>query len=229
MTRVFVMGNGPSLKDAPFNLLENEACLAMNRINFMWNEVIPGLKWRPTHYLKIDHNFYTHTTWKDEVMEVVSTGIPCYMWDGFKDGLPEKHPNHDTLPDGIGDHPNITWLPRCEHHYYMAPNPMGSQGWHEPVCTGYGGMSTMLQIAARMFDEIYLLGCDLNYGSDYKKNHFTDKYCDDMRDRSEMDNLNMMKLHEMAKECSPVPIYNATPGGSLEVYPRVNIMDVLNE
>jgi len=198
----------------------------MNRINLMWRKVRPDLKWRPTHYLKVDHNIHI-TTWKEEVMEIVELGIPCWLWDGFEKGLPEKHPNHDILPDGIGNHSNVTWYPRCEHHYYMAPNHMGSQGWHEPVCTGYGGMSVMLQIAAKLFDEIYLLGCDVGYGSDYTKNHFVDGYAKDLRDRSEQDNMNMKKLHELALECSPVPIYNATIGGSLEVYPRVRLEEIL--
>jgi len=38
----------------------------------------------------------------------------------------------------------------------------------------------------------------------------------------------MVQVHTVAKRSSPVPIYNATIGGNLEVYPRVNMLDVLN-
>jgi len=67
----------------------------------------------------------------------------------------------------------------------------------------------------------------LGYTPDVNKNHAIPNYTKDQRDKSEMDNRNMTHLHEMAKRCCPVPIYNATVGGSLEVYPRVDIHELL--
>lgn len=89
----------------------------------------------------------------------------------------------------------------------------------------------MIQIAADRlkYDEIYLLGCDLGYTSNVNDNHAIPAYTTDKRDKSEMDNGNMLHLHKMAKRCCPVPIYNATVGGELEVYERVNIWELLNQ
>ena len=90
-------------------------------------------------------------------------------------------------------------------------------------------MSTMLQIAAMEYDEIYLLGCDLGYTPDRTQNHAIADYTLDASNKVVMDNGNMQALHEMARRSSPVPIYNATVGGYLETYPRVSIMDVLGK
>jgi hypothetical protein len=43
-----------------------------------------------------------------------------------------------------------------------------------------------------------------------------------------MDNENMNQAHMVARRSSPVPIYNATLGGKLEVHPRVDFFEVLN-
>jgi hypothetical protein len=58
-------------------------------------------------------------------------------------------------------------------------------------------------------------------------NHAIPHYTKDLRDKSVMDNGNMTTLHKMAKRCCPVPIYNCTIGGSLEIYERRKLEDVL--
>jgi hypothetical protein len=167
------------------------------------------------------------------------------MWllEDFRYGLPDEHPNHGDFPPemAIGDMPNVTWVPRCEKHRgYSGGNPKGMKEWHFPeICTAYNGMSPMIQISVQMgYEEIYLVGCDLGYKSDFRKNHFCEDYSLDnfppnARDAiywSKADDFNARVAHEIAKkECEKrgVKIYNATAGGELEIYPRVRLEDVL--
>jgi len=225
--RIFLIGNGPSLNDTPLDLLKDEETMAMNKIDLIYDKT----EWRPTFYFRIDYNSLDKD-WKESVLANLAVCRAGFLWDMFRDGYPKDHPNHNDLPDGIGYQPNVTWLPRCEkHHYYSGGNSNGMTKWHFPdICTGVGGMSAMLQLAVRLgYEEIYLLGCDLGFTDDITKNHFDPSYqFFDPRDVSKAQNKNNEWLHKVAKECSPVPIYNASVGGNLDTYPRVDIHEVLN-
>jgi hypothetical protein len=103
------------------------------------------------------------------------------------------------------------------------------QEWHLPkICTAYSGISGMLQVASTMdYDEICLIGCDLGYSRDRTRNHFVSDYnLTDRKDPVEHE-ANSLKAHQVAAKCCPIPVYNCTIGGALEVYPRRNLIDVL--
>ena len=72
------------------------------------------------------------------------------------------------------------------------------------------------------FKEIYLLGADCSY-SDGKKNHFIDymKYNSDQFS----DGSQMFEAYKVAKKYADknnIKIYNATRGGKLEIFERVD-------
>ena len=182
-----------------------------------------GWKIKPKYYFKIDHNT-VDMCHKEEIQWGVENCEHLYLWEMFKTGYPEGHPNFDTMPDGVGELANTTWIPKCKDYFHW-DNWKAVKEWHLPeLCTAFGGMSTMIQIASTLdYDEIHLLGCDLGYTNDVNKNHAIPAYTTDKRDKSVMDNGNMTALHKMAKRCCPVPIYNATIGGELEIYPRVTL------
>jgi len=72
--------------------------------------------------------------------------------------------------------------------------------------------------------EIFLLGCDLGHTAG-AGNHFTPQYAASRpitEHKARWRNLANKMGHEFAKANSPVPIYNATLGGSLETYERVD-------
>lgn len=224
--RIWLLGSGPTLVDTPWDLMKNEVTFAMNKIHLIYKYT----DWRPSMYFKVDHNT-VDLTHKEEIMIHAGLGIPMWLWDQFRTGYPEGHPNYDIMPDGVGELPNTTWIPRCKNSWAQARNrSKRCKGWHFPqLCTSWTGISTMIQIAVQLgYKSIYLLGCDLGYTPDARKNHFTPDYTKDLRDKSEMDNYNMLHAHKVADICSPVPIYNASPGGYLEVYPRVDMYEVLN-
>ena len=217
--RHWIIANGASLKETPLHLLKDEMTWAMNRIHLMY----PYTDWRPKRYLMVDWNQQNpHNYWKDCIAAHMET--KKYLWEGFREG----HPYFELEP--IGDLPNTTWLPRCKkHHYYMADNWKRAENWHLPeICTAFSGIGAVMQLAVQEgATELYIVGADL-YEPDYRKNFFVENYTDDQRPRDVMDNQNMTQVHVVAKRSSPVPIYNCTIGGKLEVYERKNMIEVLN-
>ena len=89
-----------------------------------------------------------------------------------------------------------------------------------------------IQLAVYMgFSEIYLTGCDCNYTSPKKHfNHDTNEKIESKIKLDEIGNL-MLASYRAAKKYTdthPVKIYNATRGGKLEIFPRVNLDDVVS-
>ena len=224
--RIFLIGSGPSLKVTPIDDLIGEDVMVMNKFGRMAG--YHDWKLKPRYYFKIDHNTFDKTH-IEEISWALENCEKLFLWEQFRTGYPKGHGNYDDMPDGVGDHEKITWLQKCEHTGYQWNNVKAVKEWHLPsLCTAFGGMSTMMQLGVKLgYDEIYLLGCDLGYTPHVDLNHAIPEYTKDKSDKSVMDNGNMMTLHKMAKRSCPVPIYNATIGGELEVYKRVDLKEIL--
>lgn len=221
--RHWIIANGASLNVTPLEMLIGETTWAMNRIHLMY----PHTRWRPTYYFMVDFNQQNkHNYWHECIWENWDT--PKWLWDGFRHGhklFPELEP--------IGDVPNTTWIPRCEkHHYYAGDNFIKrAESWHLPkVCTAFSGIGAMMQLAVlNGATELCIVGADLyEDGGNYNHNFFDPRYQEDTRPRAKVDNTNMVQVHTVAKRSSPVPIYNCTFGGKLEVYERKDFYRVLN-
>jgi len=220
--RHWIIGNGSSLNHTPLELLKGEVTWGMNRINLIYDKT----DWRPTFYLCVDWNQQNPRNYWHECIEA-HRDTPKWLWEGFRSGdamFPELEP--------FGDVPNTTWIPRCRwHHYYSGGNHMKrAESWHLPqICTAFSGIGAVMQLAyLNGATEICLLGCDLyEGGGDYSRNFFTPDYAQDDRDRSEVDNTNMTQVHRVARRSSPIPIYNCTLGGRLEVYERKDFFEVI--
>jgi hypothetical protein len=82
------------------------------------------------------------------------------------------------------------------------------------------------------YNEIYLLGADCNYSSDPKNNYTEElrtKYTNPCYKREED---NQMKAYFIAGEYAnqhDIKIYNATRGGRLELFQRVDLDAILKE
>ncbi len=197
--RHFILGNGPSLNDTPLDLLKGEVVWGMNR---------PPIK--PTYYYCMDVN-ERDRHWQD----AVKRNLDCkkvFLRNGWQ---------------GMFRGENITWLDICErHHWYAADNyRKRAESWHLPeLCTAFGSMYVVMQLAVMNgATEIYLLGCDLFTG---QGDHYRDDYPElvDQVARNQIER----HIHMVARRSSPVPIYNATIGGALDIHPRVDIFEVLN-
>ena len=222
--RIFLVGNGPSLRHTPINDLDGEDLFVTNRYGLIANRF--GFTVSPRFYAKLDHNTFDMS----HVEDIAWASENCehlYLWDRFRTGYPQGHPNYEDMPLGVGDIDNAIWLQHCQHGQYSWDNVKAAKSWHLPeICTAYGSMSIMLQVSVLLgYDEIYLLGCDLGYGQG--AHYPISDYSIDPRDKNCANDV-MLAIHEMAKRSSPVPIYNATIGGDLDVYPRVDLREVIN-
>ena len=73
--RCFVVGNGPSLKDTPFELLAGETTFACNRIARLYDKTT----WRPSYFLATTH-LAKDPRWLKDMLVTVEMGIPSFIW-----------------------------------------------------------------------------------------------------------------------------------------------------
>jgi hypothetical protein len=238
--RIFLVATGPSLLKTPLDALIGEDTFAINKIHRIYDRT----NWRPTYLYYVDFTAL-NPKWRDPID--TNKGVVKHMWllKDFHHGLPPQHSNYKDFPPewALGDMPNVTWVPRCEkHRAYSAenPSPKAMHEWHLPdICTAYNGISPMIQVAVTMgYEEIYLVGCDLDYKPDWRLNHFDADYPEGNVPANlilgavwaDQDQKNAIYAHQIAKrECESrgVKICNCTVGGILEVYERKDLLDVI--
>lgn len=216
--RCFLIGNGPSLRMEDLDTLaaHHEICFGVNRIFRAYGET----KWRPTYYCCCDR--IAIPTVIEDVLRGTMDATTSFIADDF----------HWTINSY---HSGIQYL-HCEM------TPFGSTG--EPYFSSditkcvYMGFSVIydfcLQLATYMgFSEIYLLGVDSNStgGFEEAQNHGIPSYFNpeeaayyrthgwippwDMMMRA------MEKAERYARR-NGIRIYNATRGGKLEAFERVD-------
>lgn len=203
--RCFVIGNGPSLTVKDLDVIcENEIkSIGCNKIYRIFDKT----KWRPTYYALGDN----------------------LIWDDERDNLPNEskyfiRKNYNNQLSGL-KLDALLYYAKFENYYPGYPT------FSDDITKGvYGGRSVtydMLQIMAYMgFKEIYLLGVDFSWGEDGRDTHFCKDYLnnelvkDSMRYKEEI-----YHAYISAKNFADtygIKIYNATRGGHLEVFERVN-------
>lgn len=206
----WLVGNGPSLNQTPLaGWIGNDYSIGVNKIAGFFNKT----SWRPTHYLKIDYSPFDGGRWQDEVMPFVESGIPCLLWDVFRDGVKDKdEPFGDLIPEGIGDFQNVTWVSRCEHHGIPPGHIESAQKWHEPFCTAYNSISVMAQWAVKLgATEIRLVGCDKKF-TNGKDDHFMPYYESVDAGYVDRNNSHVRAAHELIKNSCSVPVLDFTLG-----------------
>ena len=227
MKRAWIIGNGPSLNETPLDLLRGEISFGMNGIWRIYKQV----RWRPTHYYMVDFNTSVpREEWETGIRIHQEMGIPMWLSTVYRDGFPEGHPNHKDMPEGMKDLKNVHWVKDCKHKPYHAGNSHGSQAWHLPeICTGYNHISGVMQVAVMEgFGPLYLLGCDLNYFSDPRMNHFDPDYNPfDTRDLAVQLQADAEEAHRITHNSAPVPIFNCSYSRGLGEYPFRNMRTVL--
>jgi hypothetical protein len=84
------------------------------------------------------------------------------------------------------------------------------------------------------YNPIYLLGCDLGFKPGHGATHFAPNYYPPEQittpEGADERNRTLLLMHQLIKrECDErgVEVLNATPGGALEVYPRVSLEEIL--
>jgi len=219
--RAFILGTGASLNLAPLDKLRDEFTVGINRFNLL------DVDWSPTYWVIVDVG--ANDVWD---------------WDGIF-SCPSNFVINERQRDAISPYGDgVTFVRDCIHHTYQGEEDPWE--WHLPrVCTRGGGVSVAIQTAVLQgCNPIYLIGCDLykyRGPDDIDINHFHPGYCPykirkstgkEMIGPGEWERLNkrLIKVHTMARDSAAiagVEIYNATVGGILEVYERVDIHEVL--
>ncbi len=225
--RAFIIGNGPSLDWTPMDDLIGEDTFAMNRIHLLWNR--RRLLWRPTYYFAWD---WTGPTMEQDVMNnYAQPNAIVITRKDLQDRFPRMRIDFEwptrfitATPCGIHTSTNIS-----------RPERMPKK-WHLPMLCGFGStLNVAMQSAVIMgYDELYLLGCDLGFVPEPEDgpglNHFDPTYRTYDDHPLEERDATLIRMHEIAKKaCAErgVKVYNATLGGILEVYPRVDLQEVL--
>lgn len=216
--RCFLIGNGPSLRAEDLTKLhENgEITFGFNRIYNIFDRT----PWRPTFYISQDEKMLGGCADTVNEVEMGVKFIPIQMrwWHGITiRGAREFRIIDQNVVD-----------PR-------------QFGFSDDIARGINnsstGMYTAAQIAAYMgFSEIYFIGVDHHFRISQNnkgevvvdnsvKDYFTDKYNED-KDKLFIPNTEKSTLTYVAMKdhCDRrgIRVFNATRGGKLEVFPRVD-------
>ena len=220
--RCFIVGTGPSLRLEDVELLKDEWTFGVNSCITMYDKT----EWRADYYGIVD----SHTV---EILgdKMNSGEVPVLFYtdiDASYDGA-----NGVAFPkDDSANMMTDTWYKR--RFPKLFPETDFSDDITKVVYTGKSVVYAMLQIAAYMgFTEIYLLGVDCNYAQPkmYSDNvTYIDHKTKWSKERLLKNGNQMLPQFEIAKayaEKHGIQIFNATRGGQLETFPRVEIKDII--
>ncbi len=210
----FIVANGPSLRIEDLEVIRQKKVptLGMNRIYKLYDKTT----WRPTYYLTQDPHLIRRTykeaisATKDSVVFQRSTGESRF------------------------DFPSAVFYEVDYARSWKNQKPIFSDCSNCIVEDGTTVTYSVLQIAVYMgFKTIYLIGCDCNYSPD---NSITRESYPDPRMYDEKavgcppDIAYQFMAYKVARdECEKkgVKVYNATRGGKLEIFDRVDLDEVL--
>lgn len=213
--RAFVVGNGPSLKQTPLHLLAGEVSFGVNNIHLIY----PETSWRPTHYVRAEEaGPLDAKDWRDSIQTHMDMPVEIWCNDFF------LRPRH-----GIQNIRPVNLIRSCSHYGRHYDSPDAPHLWHLPIlCTFGSSVNVAIQIAhVAGYSPIYLVGCDLGY-KDGEPNHFSAGYEHGKEQAARFANLDTHEAHVIASRMG-LEIYNATIGGDLEVYPRVDFGSLFHD
>lgn len=220
--RCFIIGNGPSLNKNDLSLLENEYTFGVNSFYYKTRET----GFRPYFYVVEDSSVM-----KENIEEIREYDVPFKFFPTNYKNLHPEQPN--------------TFFFRMNRGFYekSSPNyvvPRFSTDASDVLYCGQSVTYINLQLAYYMgFTEVYLIGMDFSYliPDSHKRtgdvllsdtddpNHFHKDYFgkgktwkDPKLDRVALN----YKMAKLVYEATGRKIYNATIGGSLEIFERVD-------
>lgn len=220
--RCFIIGNGPSLNKHDLSLLEGEYTFAVNSFYYKTRET----GFRPTFFVVEDSSVI-----KENQQEIMSYEAPFKFFPSIYRSLHPKAPG--------------TYFFKLNRGFYekSSPNyaiPRFSSDITKTVYCGQSVTYVNLQLAFFMgFTEVFLIGMDFNYEipSSHQRtgdvllsdtddlNHFHKDYFGKGKTWKDPKLDRVLMNYKMAKlvfECAGRKIFNATIGGKLEVFERVN-------
>jgi hypothetical protein len=210
--RCFIVATGPSLKISDLDKLKDEITFSMNSICLAFEDTT----WRPTYY-GIQY-IAAFKKFKKYIEALNCRGV--FLGDTIPYDLDSNYKSpYYFYPLNLLNHS------RQNHKHYRTKF---SENIFSEVFDGYTITYTLIQIAAYMgFNEIILLGVDCNYLPNL--NHHFKNY-DIVDPTFALASNKMICAFREAKkfaEKNDLKIYNATRGGKLEVFERVDLDDII--
>ncbi|MBM9616991.1 DUF115 domain-containing protein [Desulfobulbus rhabdoformis] len=224
--RCFIIGNGPSLNLHDLSLLKNEYCFGVNSFYYKTRET----GFRPTFYVVEDSSVM-----KENIDEIREFEAPFKFFPTIYRKLHPKTPNTFFFDMNRG------FYEKSSPNYVV---PRFSTDISKIVYCGQSVTYINLQLAYYMgFTEVYLIGMDFNYviPSSHSRNgdvltsdtddpnHFHKDYFGKGKTWKDPKLDRVLMNYKMAKlvfECTGRRIYNATKGGHLEEFDRIDYDDL---
>ena len=226
--RCFLMGNGPSLNKTRLELLADEIVWGFNKIYLLFNRIA----WRPQFYVTNDKRLTQNIS---KEIDVLIRQLPESIF---------FFPNHFLSNEVNSTYGNVYWYHEMPLNKQPSSNSILFSLDPSKFIVNTSTVTIVgLQLAVYLgFNPIYLIGCDTSYSIpatvkfenenpellistlDDDQNHFSPNYSG-IGDKWSAPNVPLMVTQYMdAKKAlgeSNVKVYNATVGGELEVFPRV--------
>ena len=208
----FIICNGPSLNEMDLTPLNGYYTFGLNKIYLIFKKVELSLSY--------------HVAVNNHVVDQASEQLSSFTWPMFIEHKPGK-----SL---AAKNKNIFLLKGGKNLEFC-------QDITQPICQGHTVTYVAMQIAFYMgFKNVFLIGCDHNFAQKGKPNelqvmkeddlnHFDPNYFKGMKwnladlDSSEIAYFMAKKHYEKAGR----KIWNATKGGKLEIFDRVDYKEAL--
>lgn len=217
--KCFIVGNGPSLKAEDLSRIHNLgiASFGCNRINLIFDQTA----WRPTYYFISDSRIMK--SFPDQI-----------------DGVPETHRFFPGRFQSEGNKGIYYREIQFDYEHEGRFSIDAAKGIYPAASV----TTEMIQFAYYMgFSEIYLIGVDFSYAVTQKLDSKTYSYQGENNyfipgylkpgEVADMPNINANLLGFKAAretiEANGRRIFNATRGGKLEVFERVDLDQLLNK
>lgn len=217
--RCFIIGTGPSLTTEDLELLKNEITFGSNRIF----EIYSKTDWRPTYYMNQDYQLIQK--YVNEIGKLDAKGIL----------LPVEFLNQFTGND------KVSYFV-LRHRDFYPKDADFSKNIHYYLGQGFTVTYGAIQMAYYMgFSEVYLLGIDHNYSislnekgvpvmNDGVQDYFKGSTASNKGlnlPRIVESTVAYMTARKFADRQKNFTVYNATRGGKLEAFERVDLDEIL--
>lgn len=210
--KCFIIATGPSLQMEDLQRIKASGIktISMNKIFLAFDKT----DWRPDYYVAADSDII-----RENENWIKNCDIPYrFISDQYPKFWKDEETNH------------------LYKYHLQQTNPKEGVTFSANIIDGMYGSGTVtficMQIAVYMgFSEIYLLGVDHTIPRGNTKNHFVENY-------AEKSNIDYHAYHNLAEAeycvaqsyacMNNIRIYNATRGGNLAVFDRINLDSVLS-
>jgi len=234
--RCFIMGNGPSLNKMDLALLADDLVWGTNRCYLLFDRVT----WRPAFFTAVDKLVVPDNRAQ---IDVLPGQLPQTRF---------FYPVEFRAQGILNSYPNVFWFNEKSMAVDMAQLPEGTftRDASRHVYAAFTVTVAALQLAVYLgFNPIYLIGCDTSYariasdplsaGSQERlvskveadPNHFDPTYFNQGKKFHEPHVARMLfHYHEAHLVCDSmgVKVFNATEGGNLEEFPRVEYNELFS-